>query len=169
MSDSGKAQSITTKKTIAELDPYDKKIDVIFKVISKESPREITSRRTGETNTVCDVIVSDITASIILTLWNEDIDAVTKDSTYKIANGYITIFNDSMRLAKGRYGELNKVDPSEEIGEVKLDYNRSSEIHPRRSRPRRSESRLNFGGGRYQRRNRGGDRRRSRRRRYDRW
>lgn len=155
----------TTAKTIAELEPYDKRIDVTFKIVSKGETREIVNRRSQETHTVCDITVADPTASIILTLWNEDIDAVTIDSTYKIKNGYINIFNNSMRLAKGKYGELENAD--EEITDVNLDTNRSDEEHQRRYRERRYDR----GGGGY-----GGDRRSggwgdrgSDRRRRDRW
>lgn len=160
MSDSGDTQIETTAKTIAELQPYDKRIDVVFKVISKDETREVTSRRSGETHTVCDVTVADATGSIILTLWDADIDAVTEDGCFRIANGYVNIFGASMRLAKGKYGELQ--DTNETIDEVNLENNRSSEEHQRRFPARR--------GGRYggQRGSRRGDDR-GRRDRDDRW
>ncbi|MFQ5977522.1 MAG: single-stranded DNA-binding protein [Candidatus Heimdallarchaeota archaeon] len=132
---------------MAELEPYDKRIDVTFKVISKGEMREITNRRSQETHTVCDITVGDATASIILTLWNEDIDAVSVDSTYKIKNGYINIFHNSMRLAKGKYGELVDAEDSEEISEVNNDKNRSDEEHQRRYRERRYDG--GGGGGGY--------------------
>ncbi|MHA2272278.1 MAG: single-stranded DNA-binding protein [Candidatus Hodarchaeales archaeon] len=165
MSDSGDTQYETTAKTIAELQPYDKRIDVIFKVISKGETREVTSRRSGETHTVCDITVADATGSIILTLWDADIDAVTEDSCYKIANGYINIFGSSMRLAKGKYGELQDTD--EAIDDANLDNDRSSEEHQRRFRQRRG----GFGGGGGGDRGGYGDRGggRGRRDRHDRW
>lgn len=143
MSDLEDTQYETTAKTIAELQPYDKRIDVVFKVVSKGETREVTSRRSSETHTVCDITVGDATGSIILTLWDTDIDAVAEESCYKIANGYINIFGSSMRLAKGKYGELHDADDSEAIDEVNLDNDRSSEEHERRFRQRRG----GFGGG----------------------
>jgi replication factor A1 len=170
LSDLGDTQYETTAKTIAELQPYDKRIDVVFKVISKGETREVTSRRSGETHTVCDITVGDSTGSIILTLWDADIDAVTEENCYKIANGYINIFGSSMRLAKGKYGELQDTD--EAIDDVNLENDRSSEEHQRRFRPRRG----GYGGGgrgEYGDRDRGGygdrDRNRGRRDRHDRW
>lgn len=126
-----------------------------FKIVSKGETREIVNRRSQETHTVCDITVGDSTASIILTLWNEDIDAVTIDSSYKIKNGYINIFNNSMRLAKGKYGEIENVEDADEITDVNLDKNRSDEEHQRRYRERgydRGGGGGGFGGG-------GGDRR----------
>ncbi|MFW9915078.1 MAG: single-stranded DNA-binding protein [Candidatus Thorarchaeota archaeon] len=163
MSDFGDTQYETTAKTIAELQPYDKRIDVVFKVVSKGETREVTSRRSGETHTVCDITVGDSTGSIILTLWDTDIDAVTEESCYKIANGYINIFGSSMRLAKGKYGELQDTD--ETIDEVNLENDRSSEEHQRRFRPRRGGYSGGGGRGGYGDRNRD----RGRRDRHDRW
>ena len=170
MSDFGDTQFETTAKTIGELQPYDKRIDVVFKVISKDESREVTSRRTSETHTVCDVTVADSSGSIILTLWDQDIDAITEESSYKITNGYINIFNNSMRLAKGKYGELHDAESSEEISDVDLDNNRSSEEHRRRF-TRRDDRRGGYGGGGggYRQGGYGGDRGGGRRDRYDRW
>ncbi|MFX0116547.1 MAG: single-stranded DNA-binding protein [Candidatus Hodarchaeota archaeon] len=170
MSDFEETQYETTEKTIAELQPYDKRIDVVFKVVSKGETREVTSRKTGETHTVCDITVADATGAIILALWDADIDAVTEESCYKIANGYINIFGSSMRLAKGKYGELQDTDES--IDEVNLDNNRSNEEHQRRFRQRRYDRDRRgggFGGGGRGRSNWGDDRGRDRRDRHDRW
>lgn len=168
LSDFGDTQQETTAKTIAELQPYDKRIDVVFKVISKGERREVTSQRTSETHTVCDITVADASGSIILALWDADIDAVAEDSCYKIANGYINIFGSSMRLAKGKYGELKDADESENIDEVNEDNNRSNEEHERRFKKRDDRGGGYGGGGRgggYG----GGDRGGGRRDRQDRW
>ena len=127
----------STDCLIKDLEPRSSRINVKFKVVSKEDPREVTSRRTEETHSVCDVTVADETGSIILSLWDDDIDFVQEDNTYQLVNGYVNIFQDSMRLSKGKYGELQASE--EAIEEVALEPDRSAEHHPR---PRRR-----YGGG----------------------
>ncbi len=167
LSDYGNTEYETTAKTIAEIDPYDKRIDVVFRIISKGEVREVLNKRSQENHSVCDITVGDSSASIILTLWNEDIDAVSVDSTYRIKNGYINIFNNSMRLAKGKYGQLESVEGSDEISDVNADKNRSDEEHQRQYRERRP-SRGFGGGGGGDRRSGGWDDNRGRNRR-NRW
>ncbi|MFW9917414.1 MAG: single-stranded DNA-binding protein [Candidatus Thorarchaeota archaeon] len=127
----------TTTRSIAELKPYDKSVDVVFKVLHKGEPQEVKSRRKRETHTVCEVTVADETGTITLALWDEDIDFVTEDATYRITNGRVKVFGGSMRLTKGKFGILEITDPTEEITNVNLGNNRSEEVYQQYHRPRR--------------------------------
>ncbi|MFW9995963.1 MAG: single-stranded DNA-binding protein [Candidatus Odinarchaeota archaeon] len=129
---------------IEDLKPYDSRINVVFKVVSKEEKREITSRAGGDTHTVCDVVVGDDTGIITMALWDDDIDMVEEGETAKIVNGHVNVFRSSMRLSKGKYGSLDtNVTPA--IDDVNAENDRSAEEHERRQRRR------DYGGG-------GGDR-----------
>ena len=109
---------------IEDVKPLEKRLNVVFKVNNREEEREINSR-SGETHRVCDLSVADETGSIILTLWNEDIDAVEDGKVYKLSNGFANIFNNSLRLSKGKYGEI--AEDSTVFDEVNEDNNRSAE------------------------------------------
>ncbi|MHA1167551.1 MAG: single-stranded DNA-binding protein [Candidatus Hodarchaeales archaeon] len=123
------------KMKIDELTAYAKRIEVVFKVIGKGEIREITSKKTGESHNLCDIQVGDSTGNIILTLWDADIDLISEDNVYVLSNGYVNVFQNSMRLSKGKYGILKESD--EDIDEVNLE-NNISDKYVESSRPRRS-------------------------------
>ena len=87
-----------------------RRVDVEAQVTEKGEPREVTSRRTGETLNVADAVVADESGSIKLTLWNEQIDQVNLNDKIKIANGYVTSFQGEVQLNVGRYGTLTVLE-----------------------------------------------------------
>lgn len=101
---------------VEELKPYAKKVDVVVKVIGKNEVREVVSKLDSSTHKVTEAVVGDETATILLTLWDDMIDRVEAGKSYKISNGYTTLFRNSVRLNIGRYGKLE--DSAEEIAEV---------------------------------------------------
>lgn len=109
---------------IGEVKPLEKHLNVVFKVIDRETEREINSR-SGETHRVCDVTVADETGSIVMTLWNEDIDTVLDDKVYKLSNGFANIFRNSLRLSKGKFGSV--VEDTTVFVELDQENNRSSD------------------------------------------
>ncbi|MFX0061238.1 MAG: single-stranded DNA-binding protein [Candidatus Hermodarchaeota archaeon] len=141
---------------IEELTAFTKRVQVSFKIVNKGEVREITSRRSGETHNLCDIQVADSTGSIILTLWDNDIDLVEEGKDYTLSNGYVNVFQNSMRLSKGKYGDLS--DAEEEIEEVNTENNLSDQ-HIESQRPSR---RYNTGGYGRDRSGRGRDTRRDR-------
>jgi len=86
-----------------------RRVDVEAKVTQKSDTREVTSRYSNETYRVADAIIKDVTGTIKLTLWNEQIDQVNVDDTVKIENGYIRSFRGEIQLNIGRYGKLSVV------------------------------------------------------------
>ena len=116
----------TQDKKISELKPYDKNINVFFEVVSIGESRSVTNQRSGDTHEVADIIVGDETGTMILSAWNETIDELEVGKTYKLNNGYVNLFRGHMRLAIGRYGELETSDDPLP-GEINLEVNRSDE------------------------------------------
>ena len=117
---------------IEDVKPLDKNINVIFTVIEQGEAKEITKRDSYDTNRVCDFTVADDSGKITLALWNEDIDALEKDKTYKLSNCFVNIFHNTIRLSKGKYGTLEADSTS--FDKLNEDNDRSSESHedPRR-------------------------------------
>ncbi len=112
---------------ISELKPR-MNVDLVFKVISKDEPRE-----TMEGKRVADALVGDSTGVVLMTLWREQIEEVEVGKTYRLTNGYTNVFRESLRLSLGRDGTLKATD--EEVGEVNTENNLSDKKYPREERP----------------------------------
>lgn len=125
------------KVKVSELTPRSRRLNLAVKVVSKNPVRDIVSRRDGSTHKVTEVVVGDETASILLTLWNEDIEKVNVDDVLNIKNAYVTLFRGSMRLNTGRYGTFEVSE--EDIPEVNTENNLSDKQYEqeRRFRPYR--------------------------------
>lgn len=95
--------------SISSLRPGDRRVNVKFKVIKKLSEREVFSRRDFTRHRVAELLVSDDTGTIILTLWDENVNKVKVNGTYRVLNGYVTTFRGSPRLNVGRYGRIEEV------------------------------------------------------------
>jgi len=135
-----------TEKKISELSPFDRKLSVKFVVIEKTESREITSKKTNEVHTLADIKVGDETGNIVLTLWDETIDKVSEGQTYVINNVYVNVFQESMRLALGKWGTLEDTDEVIELDSANMENDRSAEVHNDTRRRRRFDDRR--GGGR---------------------
>ena len=123
---------VITDKKLSEIKPYDNKFRLKFRVVEKEEEREVKNRNNPEeSHRISNITVADDTASIILTAWDSDIDQLSEDKTYMLENGFCNLFNDSMRLVRGKFGEFTEID--EEI-EIDISNNRSEEKHQRRTR-----------------------------------
>ncbi len=120
--------------TVADLRPRMKSLNISFKIVEKGEEREVTSRRDGETHRVLDAVAGDSTGTVILSLWDDMIDTVEVDKSYRLENGYTSLFQGHLRLNIGRYGELKDAETS--IKKVDMDNDLSSAEHERP--PRRS-------------------------------
>ncbi|MFQ6075917.1 MAG: hypothetical protein ACE5Z5_07270 [Candidatus Bathyarchaeia archaeon] len=117
---------------IEDLNPRSRGVNTIVRVVSKSPVREVTSRRDQSMHMVCDALVGDETASVILTLWDDTIDEIGEGDTITIKNGYCSLFRGSMRLNIGRYGSFEKTEPA--ITDVNTENNLSDKVYeqPRR-------------------------------------
>ena len=101
--------------------------------MSKTPVREVRSRRDYSTHRVCEALVGDETASIYLTLWDDNIDKVNVEDTLRIENGYVNLFRGSMRLNIGRYGKFETLEESP-ISEANTENNLSDKQYEQRRR-----------------------------------
>jgi replication factor A1 len=120
-------------------------VNVLAKVVNVGEPKEVMGKF-GDPRKVCEAVVGDDTATIILSLWNEQIGSIAKDEIILVDNGYVSLVRGHMRLNVGRYGNLSK--STEAIAEVNqtLDMSQQEFESERRS----------FGGGGYRDRGGGG-------------
>ena len=108
---------------VESLRPYQKKVNLTIKVLSKNEPREVTSKLDDSKHSVTEALVGDDTGTVLLTLWDDDIARVEAGKTYDVVNGFTSLFKNSLRLNIGRYGELK--EGSAEITQVNEENNLS--------------------------------------------
>ncbi len=145
-----KRQPVEAK--VGELTPQSRAVNVTAKVVSKSEVRDIPMGRDGSAHRVCDALVGDETASVYLTLWDDNIEKVNEGDSIRVENGYVTLFKGNMRLNIGKYGKL---EPAKEplMAEVNTENNVSSKTYEQERRPFRrgggySGGRGGYGGGR---------------------
>jgi len=102
-------------------------LKVVVKILSIGEPRVISSRRDRSEHRVTEALVGDETGCVLLTLWDNQIDALNIGDVYEIKNGYTNLFHGSLRLNMGKYGTAEKVDM--DIEEVNAKNNLSAERH----------------------------------------
>jgi replication factor A1 len=81
-------------------------VEVEGEIIDVSAPREV-SLRTGGQAKVADAILKDTTGTIKLSLWDDQINQVSKGARVKVSNGYINTFRGEKQLNVGRYGKLD--------------------------------------------------------------
>lgn len=107
---------------IAQLRPYQTRVEIAFKVLEKSEPREVTGRLDGTQHSVAEALIADKTGLVLLTLWNQDIEKIEEGKCYKLENGKTSLFKNSLRVSIGRFGKISEVD---DIGEVNRENNLS--------------------------------------------
>ncbi|MGP8078261.1 MAG: single-stranded DNA-binding protein [Thermoplasmata archaeon] len=121
---------------VRDLTPNSKQVNVLAKVINVGEAKEVMGKF-GDPRKVCEAVVGDDTATIILSLWNEQIGSIAKDEVILVDNGYVSLVRGHMRLNVGRYGNLTKsTDAIPEVNQT-LDMSQQEFESERRS----------FGGG----------------------
>ena len=135
-------------KVVSDLRPGLRGINIKVKCLSKNEEREVVSKNTGDALRVTEALVGDQSGSILLTLWNDDIDKIELEKVYQLNNSYTSVFKGSLRLNIGRDGTAAEI--SEAITEVNETNNLSDKVYEdRRSfRPSYGGDRSSYGGDR---------------------
>lgn len=118
---------------IESLQPYAKGVNVKAKIVNVGEVRVVSQ---GERR-VADALVGDETGSILMTLWDDEIEGYSDGDVVEIKNGYVSVFRGSMRLSAGRYGTMAKIE--EDMDEVNTENNLSDREVEERPRFRRRE------------------------------
>jgi len=90
---------------IVELRPGMKRVDLKGTIVEISETREVTTRF-GDVSRVATAVLADESGRIKMSLWNENIDKVSVNSTVQIENGYVTTFRGENQVNVGRYGKL---------------------------------------------------------------
>jgi replication factor A1 len=129
-----------TYTKVGNLKPSLRNLNIVVKVVDLGEPRGVHSRKTGSEHRVAEALVGDETGSVLLSLWDDQINRFLSGDVVEIKNGYTSLFHGSLRLNIGRYGEAAKVD--KEIEGVDTDNNLSNKRHIRK--PWRAPSKKPF-------------------------
>jgi len=89
---------------IKDIQPGMGKVEIILEIIDKGTIREF--EKFGKTGKVCTATGKDKTGKIKISLWNEDVDKVTKGAQIKIENGYVNEYQGELQLTTGKFGKL---------------------------------------------------------------
>ncbi len=92
-------------QSVAQVKKMRSGINLKAEVKSKGEPRTV-NLKTGGTVDVCDAVISDGVDDIKLTLWGDDIKAVSIGDTVVITNGYTNEFKGEVSLTKGKFGKM---------------------------------------------------------------
>ena len=118
MSETEVVEAAHRRTLIADLTPRSRVDLVRFKVLEVESQREVIVKSTGRMHRVTEMRIVDESASILLTVWGNDIESIETGKSYVIRNGYVNEFSHRMRLTRGRSGEiLPSEDPIETLND----------------------------------------------------
>jgi len=90
---------------IVELRPGMKRVDLKGTIVEISETREVTTRF-GDVSRVATAVLADESGRTKMSLWNENIDKVSVNSTVQIENGYVTTFRGENQVNVGRYGKL---------------------------------------------------------------
>jgi replication factor A1 len=132
---------------VADLEPRSRGVNLRLKAISHTDVREVTSRKDGSTHRVCEVLMGDESAVVLLTVWDDMIEKVEDGKSYALKNGYSSLFQNNLRLNIGRYGEID--ESAEAVETVNEEINVSDKTHDAPPRFRRRSYGGGGGGGRY--------------------
>ena len=95
-------RKLMKKNKIFELKPFQGGVNLIFKVLKKGYVRKIRKND----SLVSECLIGDDTGTILLTVWDEDIEMLESGEYYSISNGFVNIHRGNLKLNKKRNGEI---------------------------------------------------------------
>ncbi len=98
---------------IKDLNRLREQVNIIFRVIGKDEKQEFTSRNSNEIQHIYNYRIANKTATMLLTLYNEDIDVIEVGKSYKLSNGLISTAKNGLRLMKGKKGFFERIIANE--------------------------------------------------------
>jgi len=102
--------------SIRELRKGMKNVDLRFKVTGKSEVTRRYSRYDGRPLRFCLATVSDVSGSIRLPLWNDQIDSVSVGDEIELKKAYIKAFQGVLQIVPNRRkGELNITKPVKQL------------------------------------------------------
>ena len=112
---------------VSSLKPDLRNLNLIVKIVNIGTSRSISSKRDNSQHLISDALVGDENGSVVLTLWDDQINRFKSNEVIEIKGGYTTLFKGSLRLNIGRGRNIDKVD--KKIDEVNTSNNLSEKTH----------------------------------------
>jgi ribosomal protein S18 acetylase RimI-like enzyme len=94
----------TTK--IADIEDNNQRYIIEATVESISEPREVFSKKDNKYHQVAEAVVTDDSASMKLTLWNNMIRQVRENEQVRIETAYVSTYNDEMQLNVSKFGRI---------------------------------------------------------------
>ena len=86
-----------------------KRINLMAKILEVPEPNRVYTR-SGTEAYVSNVLISDETGKIRMSLWNQQINTISKGAMVKIQNGTVTKFRGDLQLRIGKSGRLSVIE-----------------------------------------------------------
>ena len=112
---------------VKDLTQDSKSVNINVKVVSAGEERQIASKFGGERR-LKEFTVGDESGTVVMTLWEDQVNLANEGDTVAIENGYITIVRGNMRLNIGKYGKFGKAKDA--ITTVNTENNTSAKEYP---------------------------------------
>jgi replication factor A1 len=126
---------------VADLRPRMKHLNITFRVLDKGDLHEVNSRRDDETHYLLTMKIGDATGTVLVPVWDNHVDFFKVSKTYRLENGYTSLYRGHLRLNIGRYGRVS--ESSFSIDDVDRLNSMSAERHAPRP-PRYRNRRYDF-------------------------
>ncbi len=97
---------------ISDVQANQGKIEVTATVVEKQDVR--TFNKFGKEGRVCTAKLQDDSGTILLTLWNDDIEKVGSGDMIKVVNGWCAEFRGERQLSAGKFGSIELVEKAKE-------------------------------------------------------
>jgi replication factor A1 len=97
-----------TEKNVEDLSPEDDDIEITGKIAELPQPRAVSTQYGQKRITT--VVFEDETGRIDLTLWEEEIDAVSEGAQVQIEGAYVREWGDDIQLNISREGSIEEVE-----------------------------------------------------------
>jgi len=112
------SKSFEERIKVGDIKPGLRRVNLIVKIVNVGEPRTVTFRKDLSEHRVADALVGDKTGSVLLTLWDDNIEKFSPGEVIEIKNGYTSLFRGSLRLNIGFYGSAESVEETiEEVNE----------------------------------------------------
>ncbi len=93
---------------ISDIEARQGNVEVVGEITEISEPREFS--KFGKSGRVANAMLKDVSGTIKLTLWNEQIDKVKVGDKVHIKNGYVNEWQGEKQLTTGKFGTLEVIE-----------------------------------------------------------
>jgi replication factor A1 len=97
---------------IKDLKPNQGKVDIVATVKEKDEPR--TFEKFGKQGQVCNAKLEDESGTVVLTLWNEDVESIKVGDKVHLQNGWCSEYKGERQVSSGKFGKIEVVQSAAE-------------------------------------------------------